>query len=75
MYASLAAASPRLLGPEHPDTLSVRNNLARWRGSAGDAEGAVVALAELLPVSERVRGPEHPDTLSVRNNLARWRRR
>jgi len=60
----------RVLGPEHPDTLTTRNNLAYWRGRAGDAAGAVAALTELLPIRERVLGPEHPDTLTTRNNLA-----
>ena len=59
-------------GPEHPDTLIVRGNLARWTGEAGDAAGARDQYAALLPVRERVSGPEHPDTLTVRGNLARW---
>ncbi|WP_338597130.1 tetratricopeptide repeat protein [Saccharopolyspora sp. SCSIO 74807] len=63
----------RVLGPDHPDTLSSRNNLARWRGEAGDPAGAVVVLEELLADELRVLGPDHPDTLSSRNNLARWR--
>ena len=63
----------RVLGPEHPDTLTTRNNLAAWRGEAGDAAGAVAAFAELLPLRERVLGPEHPDTLATRHNLASWR--
>ncbi len=36
-------------GPEHPDTLSVRYDLARWTGHAGDAAGACDELAALLP--------------------------
>ena len=60
-------------GPEHPDTLATRANLARWRGRAGDAAGAVAAFAELLPIRVRVLGPEHPDTLATRHNLASWR--
>ena len=27
-------------GPEHPETLAARGNLARWTGQAGDAAGA-----------------------------------
>jgi hypothetical protein len=27
----------RVLGPDHPYTLTTRHNLARWRGEAGDA--------------------------------------
>ena len=59
-------------GPEHPDTLAVRGNLAAWTGVAGDPAGARDQYAALLPVHERVLGGEHPDTLWTRHNLARW---
>ena len=65
-------SSERVLGPEHPDTLTTRANLARWTGQAGDAAGARDQYAALLPIVERVFGPEHPDTLTDRANLARW---
>ena len=59
-------------GPEHPDTLTARHNLARWTGEAGDAAGTRDQLAALLLVSERDLGAEHPDTLATRHELARW---
>ena len=59
-------------GPEHPDTLTARHNLAYWVGAAGDAAGARDQFAALLPVRERVQGPEHPGTLITRHELARW---
>ena len=59
-------------GPEHPDTLAARDNLAHWTGEAGDAAGARDQYAALLPIHERVLGPEHPDTLTARGNLACW---
>jgi hypothetical protein len=60
-------------GPEHPDTLGARNELARWTGAAGgNAAGARDQFAALLPIRERVAGPEHPRTLETRGNLARW---
>jgi Tetratricopeptide repeat len=59
-------------GPEHPHTLNVRHNLARWTGEAGDAARARDQFAALLPVRERVQGAEHPDTLVTRHELARW---
>ena len=65
-------SSERVLGPEHPDTLAARANLASWTGEAGDAAGARDQFAALLPIRERVLGPEHPDTLHARNNLAYW---
>jgi hypothetical protein len=57
-------------GPEHPDTLAARRELAHWTGAAGDAAGARDQLAALLPLHERVLGPEHPDTLTTRASLA-----
>ena len=64
----------RVLGPEHPETLNVRDQFADWTGAAGDKAGARDQLAALLPVHERVSGPQHPDTLTVRNSLAYWTR-
>jgi hypothetical protein len=66
------AARERVLGPEHPDTLTTRNDLAYWTGQAGEAAAARDQLAELVPVRERVSGPEHPHTLATRANLAYW---
>ena len=66
-----ASRGERVLGREHPHTLTARANLAGWAGEAGDAAGARDQNAALLP-GERVLGPEHPDTLGTRANLARW---
>ncbi|WP_371778490.1 tetratricopeptide repeat protein [Streptosporangium subroseum] len=58
------------LGPEHPETLNARFNLALWSGEDGDAARARDQFAALVPVLERVLGPEHPNTLTTRANLA-----
>ena len=63
----------RVLGPDHPDTLITRSNIALWRGEAGDPAGAITAFEQLLPDQLRVLGPDHPDTLTTRSNIARWR--
>ena len=63
-------ARVRVLGPEHPDTLTARAHLARWTGKAGHAAAARDQYATLVSVRERVLGPEHPDTLTTRHNLA-----
>ena len=68
---SIAALQPvyeRVLGPEHPNTLEARHDLAGWTGFAGDRAAARDQLAALLPIRERVLGPEHPDTLDARRN-------
>jgi hypothetical protein len=63
------------LGPDHSSTLRARHSLGRWRGEAGDAQGAAETLAELVPHFLRVLGPDHPDTLRIVNALARWQER
>ena len=65
-------AQEQVSGPEHPETLVARGNLAYWAGMAGDAAGARDQFAALLPIRERVSGLEHSETLVARGNLARW---
>ena len=36
-FEVLLADQVRVLGPDHPDALTTRNNLAYWRRQAGDA--------------------------------------
>ena len=65
----LAADFERVLGPDHPGTLSSRNNLAvAYR--AGRAAEAIPLHEQTLAASERVLGPDHPDSLISRDNLA-----
>lgn len=37
-FAALLPIIERVQGPEHPYTLTTRNDLAGWAGQAGDAE-------------------------------------
>ena len=62
--------SGRLLGANHPDTLSSRNNLALAYQAAGRLNDAIPLLEKTLTDRERLLGPDHPDTLASRNNLA-----
>ena len=59
-----------VLGPDHPDTLMVRNNLAFAYHSVGRFGEAIELFERVLADRVRVLGPDHPDTLSARNNLA-----
>ncbi|SNQ50910.1 NB-ARC domain protein [Frankia canadensis] len=74
-FDRLCATARRTLGPDHPDTLASRHNLASWRGQAGDAAAAAVAFDRLLADCLRVLGPDHPHTLTARHNLAFMRGR
>ncbi|MFI5459172.1 MAG: tetratricopeptide repeat protein [Isosphaerales bacterium] len=60
------------LGCDHPNTLAVRSNIARWTGDAGDAREALRLFQALLPDLERVLGRDHTHTLITRNNIAGW---
>jgi hypothetical protein len=60
------------LGPDHPDTLAARGNLARWVGEAGQPSQAIAQLRDLLDDCLRVLGPDHPRTLTTRHQLAFW---
>ncbi|GIG59723.1 hypothetical protein Lfu02_40950 [Longispora fulva] len=70
-----AAWCRAVLGPDHPNTLTTRGNLAGKRGEAGDPAGAVTAFENLLPDRVRVLGPDHPRTIATRYSLARWKAR
>ncbi len=60
----------RVLGPEHPNTLSTVNNLASLYRKQGKYKQAERLYQRALTTKERVLGPEHPDTLGTVNNLA-----
>ncbi len=66
----LTADLERMLGPDHPDTLTSRNNLARAYVAAGRAVEAIPLHEQTLAALERMLGPDHPSTLNSRNNLA-----
>ena len=66
----LLADYERVLGLDHPGTLTSRNYLATAYRAAGRAGEAIPLHQRTLADSERTLGPDHPDTLQSRNNLA-----
>ena len=60
----------KILGPDHPDTLTSRNNLAGAYESAGRLDEAITLYEQVLADRVRLLGPDHPQTLTSRNNLA-----
>ena len=66
----LTADSERVLGPDHPDTLTSRDNLANAYQDAGRTGEAITLHEQTLTDRERVLGPDHPNTLTSRGNLA-----
>ena len=60
----------RVLGEDHPATLTSRNNLAGVYQAAGDLGRAIPLHEQTLTDRRRVLGEDHPDTLASRINLA-----
>src|SRR6266404_388246 len=58
------ALAKRVLGEEHPATLTAMNNLAGTLSAQGDIRGALALHVQALSISRRVFGEEHPDTLA-----------
>ncbi len=69
-YSRAHDSYQRLNGPDHPNTLASRNNLAGAYQAAGDPGRAIPLYETTLVDCERVLGPDHPNTLLSRNNLA-----
>ncbi|KAL8646144.1 MAG: hypothetical protein Q9210_006299, partial [Variospora velana] len=61
--------SERVLGKEHPDTLTSVSNLASVLQDQGKYEEAEQMSRRALDGREKVLGTEHPDTLTSVNNL------
>ena len=70
LLAEYVTDHERVFGPDHPDTLTSRNNLACAYQTAGDLGRAIPLYQQTLTDRERILGPDHPQTLTSRNNLA-----
>ena len=64
------SAHRRILGDDHPDTLTAKANLAGSLRALGDAAAARTLQQDVLDASRRILGDDHPDTLTAKNNLA-----
>src|ERR687887_161446 len=64
----------RVLGSEHPDTLTSMGNLASTYRNQGWWKEAEELEVQVMETRKRVLGQEHPDTLISMGNLAStWR--
>jgi len=64
------AAFVRVLGEEHPDTLTSKGNLAETLRAQGDLEDARELLAAAFDTASDKLGAAHPTTLSLIRSLA-----
>ena len=70
MFERTLAVRLRVLGPDNPDTLASRHNLASAYCSAGRFDKAIPLLEQNLAEALRVLGSDHPNTRIFRDNLA-----
>ena len=69
-FEQIAAASERLLGAEHRNTLTSRGNLANALWQAGHTHEAIAIEERTATEWQRLFGVEHEGTLTARANLA-----
>ena len=74
-FEQLLADQGRVLGPDNPQTLFTRGNLAGLLVEAGRLAEAITAWEQLLADRTRLFGPGAPATLTTRNNLQWLERR
>jgi tetratricopeptide (TPR) repeat protein len=58
------------LGPDHPDTATMLNNLATTYRGLGEVDKALPLQQRALKIAEGALGPDHPDMATMLNNLA-----
>jgi hypothetical protein len=64
-YRDVLTAKQRVLGPDHPSTLTTRHEIAREMAARGDREAAEAEYRDVLSARLRVLGPQHPSTMST----------
>jgi len=65
--------SKRVLGEEHPSTLTSMANLAHtWKSQARN-DDAISLMEKCLELQKRILGPRHPDTESSVEAVNQWR--
>ena len=69
LYSEVLSMQSRILGPDHPETLSTKANLAATMSRQGNYEEAKRLEIEVLRTMQRVLGPTHPHTAFAKENL------
>ncbi|KAK1991096.1 hypothetical protein LX36DRAFT_555742, partial [Colletotrichum falcatum] len=68
----ISETSSRVLGDEHPDTLTSMNNLAyTWKSQERHVD-AIGLMRNCLRIRQRSLGFHHPDTHSSFSKLREW---
>ena len=64
--------SARVLGEEHPNTLTSLNNLVFTWKSQGRLSDALELMQSCLHIRQLVLGPGHPNTVSTLSAVTDW---
>ncbi|KAI0388377.1 hypothetical protein F5Y17DRAFT_225994, partial [Xylariaceae sp. FL0594] len=70
LFVQVMETRKRVLGAEHPSTLTSMANLASTYSNQGPWKEAEELDVQVMETTKRVLGAEHPDTLTSMNNLA-----
>ncbi|KAJ7892624.1 hypothetical protein B0H13DRAFT_2276744 [Mycena leptocephala] len=70
LFLSILEKQKRVLGDDHPDTLSIMNELASTYFQLDNLRKAEELYVEILEKRKRVLSDDHPDTLQTMGNLA-----
>jgi Tetratricopeptide repeat len=70
MFRQVLAARRRVLGDDHPDTLTSRAVLARLAARQGRRAEAEALYRQVIADRTRVLGSGHPDTAAIRDEFA-----
>ena len=72
MHQQMLMLRKRVLGKEHPRTLTSMHNLAlTWKAQDRNAE-AMKLMQECIHLRSRILRADHPDTLSSIAALTKW---
>ncbi|MBK0868404.1 MULTISPECIES: tetratricopeptide repeat protein [unclassified Saccharopolyspora] len=72
-FQRMRETAARYSDPEQHGVLTIRLELAWWRGVAGDLDAAVADTEQVADVRAQAFGPDSPAALEARVNLARLR--
>ena len=64
--------SEKVLGAEHPDTLTSMENLAHTLKAQGDRQSACALIDKCASISYRSLGPDHPYTIDREKTAKDW---
>ncbi|KAL5043562.1 hypothetical protein BDW71DRAFT_187684 [Aspergillus fruticulosus] len=72
MHRQALEGSEKVLGPEHPDTLTSMHNLAFTLKQLGKVSDALSLLRKCTDLRNNILGSLHPHAISASNTLRDW---